>query len=61
MTDELVLTESHPDGVVEVRLNRPPMNPLSHALLTALGDVAADLGGDPAVKAVVVLGSEKAL
>jgi enoyl-CoA hydratase/carnithine racemase len=37
------------------------MNPLSHALLTAIGDAAADLGADPSVKAVVVLGSEKAL
>jgi enoyl-CoA hydratase/carnithine racemase len=47
--------------VVVVRLNRPPMNPLSQALLTAIGDAAEDLGADASVKAVVVLGSEKAL
>jgi len=59
--DDLVLRDDRPDGVVVLRLNRPPMNPLSQALLTAIGDAAADLGGDPSVKAVVVLGSEKAL
>jgi enoyl-CoA hydratase/carnithine racemase len=59
--DDLVLRDTRPDGVVVLRLNRPPMNPLSQALLTAIGDAAADLGGDPSVKAVVVLGSEKAL
>ncbi|MBK5288243.1 MAG: enoyl-CoA hydratase/isomerase family protein [Acidimicrobiia bacterium] len=61
MTDDLVLRESHADGVVALRLNRPPMNPLSQALLTAIGDAAEDLGRDPGVKAVVVFGSEKAL
>ncbi len=61
MADELVLLETHPGGVVALRLNRPPMNPLSQALLTAIGDAAETLNGDPAVKAVVVLGSEKAL
>jgi enoyl-CoA hydratase/carnithine racemase len=58
---DLVLRDDRPDGVVVLRLNRPPMNPLSQALLTAIGDAAADLRADPAVKAVVVLGSEKAL
>ncbi len=61
MVDELVLLETHPGGVVALRLNRPPMNPLSQALLTAIGDAAEELHGDPMVKAVVVLGSEKAL
>jgi len=61
VSDDLVLREARPDGVVVLRLNRPPMNPLSQALLTAIGDAAADLRADPAVKAVVVLGSEKAL
>jgi enoyl-CoA hydratase/carnithine racemase len=61
MADELVLRESHPEGVVALRLNAGPMNPLSNALLTAIGDVAADLAADPAVKAVVVFGSDKAL
>jgi len=61
MADELVLYEAHPDGVVALRLNAGSMNPLSQALLTAIGDAAEDLGSDPAVKAVVVFGSEKAL
>jgi enoyl-CoA hydratase/carnithine racemase len=59
--EDLVLRESRSDGVAVLRLNRPPMNPLSQALLTAIGDAAEDLRADPSVKAVVVLGSEKAL
>ena len=49
------------DGVVLVTLNRPPMNPLSQAMLAALGDVAEGLAHDEGVKAVVITGSEKAL
>ena len=59
MTD-LVLTERHDGGVAVLRLNRPPMNPLSVALLDALRDAANALAADPEVKAVVVAGSEKA-
>jgi enoyl-CoA hydratase len=59
MTD-LVLTERHDDGVALLRLNRPPMNPLSIALLGELHDAASALAADAAVKAVVVGGSEKA-
>jgi enoyl-CoA hydratase/carnithine racemase len=58
---DLVLTEHHDGGVALLRLNRPPMNPLSIALLGDLRDAATALAGDPAVKAVVVAGSEKAL
>ncbi len=61
MADDLVLLESHANGVTAMRLNRPPMNALSQALLTAIGDAAAELAADAGVKAVVVLGSEKAL
>src|SRR6478672_4087155 len=61
MTDDLVLREDLAGGVVTLRLNRPPMNALSQAMLTAIGDAAASLQNDPAVKAVVVMGSEKAL
>ena len=61
MADDLVLLESHANGVVALRLNRPPMNALSQALLGAIGDAAESLQADPAVKAVVVFGSEKAL
>ena len=35
MSDPLVLVESRPDGVTLLRLNRPPLNPLSTALLAA--------------------------
>ncbi|MGO9875393.1 MAG: enoyl-CoA hydratase/isomerase family protein [Acidimicrobiia bacterium] len=60
MTD-LVLTEHHDGGVALLRLNRPPMNPLSIALLGALRDAAFDVAQDGSVKAVVVAGSDKAL
>ena len=36
MSDPLVLVESRPDGVTLLRLNRPPLNPLSTALLREL-------------------------
>lgn len=60
MADDLVLTEPRDDGVVVVRLNNGAMNPLSRALLERLADVARGIGADPAVKAVVVAGGEKA-
>ena len=57
MTDDaLVITERHDNGVALVRLNRPPLNPLSCALLDAISDAAEQLAGDPTVKAVVVTG-----
>jgi enoyl-CoA hydratase/carnithine racemase len=58
---DLVLTERHDGGVALLRLNRPPMNPLSIALLGELRDAALALAADGDVKAVVVGGSEKAL
>ncbi len=60
MADDLVLTEHHDDGVVVVRLDRPPMNALSIALLGRLRDVARGVAADATVKAVVVAGGEKA-
>ncbi len=57
---DLVLTEHHDGAVSLLRLNRPPMNPLSIALLGELRDAARALAADPGVKAVVVAGSEKA-
>ncbi|HEX5096172.1 MAG TPA: enoyl-CoA hydratase-related protein [Acidimicrobiia bacterium] len=61
MTDDAyVLCDRDEHGVALVRLNRPPMNPLSQAMLAALRDVARDLASDTSVKAVVVAGSEKA-
>ena len=60
-TERLVLVERHPDGVALVRLNRPPLNALSQALLAELADTARALAADTELKAVVVTGSEKAL
>ncbi len=57
---DLVLTERHDGGVALLRLNRPPMNPLSIALLGELRDAASGLACDAAVKAVVIGGSDKA-
>ncbi len=37
---DFVLTERHDDGVALLRLNRPPMNPLSIAVLGELRDAA---------------------
>ena len=61
MTDDaLVHTERHDNGVVLLRLNRPPLNPLSCGLLDALSDAADALVDDATVKAVVVTGSDRA-
>lgn len=56
-----MLVERHPGGVTTLRLNRPPLNPISRAVLGALVEVAGELSADASVKAVVVAGSEKAL
>jgi enoyl-CoA hydratase/carnithine racemase len=58
---DFVLTEQHDGGVALLRLNRPPMNPLSIAMLGELCEAATALANDPEIKAVVVAGSEKAL
>ena len=60
MTEVLVLTERRDTGVILITLNRPPMNPLSAALLAALAVTANGLAADPTVKAVVITGSDKA-
>ncbi len=61
MSDALVLCERRDDGVAVLRLNRPPLNPLSRALLGELTMLATELAGDPTVKAVVLTGSDRAL
>jgi enoyl-CoA hydratase len=58
--ESLVLRDVRPDGVATLRLNRPPMNALSKALIMEIGDVASSFADDPGVKAVVVLGGDKA-
>ena len=62
MTDDtpLVLEQDHPNGVVLLTLNRPPMNPLSSSLLEAITHHARSLATSAAVTAVVITGSEKA-
>src|SRR6476619_7127956 len=57
---DLVLMEPHDPGVTLLRLNNPPMNALSRALLAELRDAARRVAADPSVKAVVVAGGEKA-
>ena len=48
MSDDVVLTERHDDGIAVIRLNRPPMNALSRAVLGSLRDSARELGDDAA-------------
>lgn len=55
-----MLTEVRSDGVATLRLNRPPMNALSRAVLAEIADAATAFSDDERVKAVVVLGGEKA-
>ena len=50
---DLVLTEPQEGGVVVLRLNSPPMNALSKALLGELRDAARAITADPSIKAVV--------
>ena len=58
---DLVQLERGADGVAHVRLNNPPLNALSLALLSELRTVFEQLATDAAVKVVVVSGNEKAL
>ncbi len=57
---DLVSTERGDDGVVVVRLDHPPVNALSRAVLADLARVATELSRDATVKAVVVTGEGKA-
>jgi len=56
----LVDVEQHDGGVTLLRLQNPPMNALSRALLCELRDAARAIGADDSVKAVVVAGGQKA-
>jgi enoyl-CoA hydratase/carnithine racemase len=57
---ESVHSERRGDGVAVVRIERPPLNALSGALLDDLAATARDLAADSDVKAVVVFGGSKA-
>jgi len=59
--DPFVAVEVRADGVAVLRLDRPPLNPLSKAMLADLAAAARRVGTDDAVRAVVVCGSPKAL
>jgi enoyl-CoA hydratase/carnithine racemase len=57
---ESVHTERRGDGIAVVRIDRPPLNALSMAVLDELASAARDLADDPDVKTVVVFGGPKA-
>ncbi|HEX6310384.1 MAG TPA: enoyl-CoA hydratase-related protein [Acidimicrobiia bacterium] len=57
---ELVHVERRDDGVALLRLDHPPVNALSRALLAEIATVATALAGDDTLKAVVVTGVGKA-
>lgn len=60
MTDDVLLVERHP-GLAVVTLHRPGRrNALDSALMAALPEVMAELDADPAVRAVVLTGSDPA-
>jgi enoyl-CoA hydratase/carnithine racemase len=47
------------DGIATIRVDRPPMNPLSIEIQDALGQAAGLVGADDEVAAVVLYGGEK--
>jgi enoyl-CoA hydratase/carnithine racemase len=57
---ESVRLERRADGVAVMRIDRPPLNALSAAVLDELTSAARDLADDPEVKTVVVFGGPKA-
>jgi enoyl-CoA hydratase/carnithine racemase len=57
---EIVRIQRRPEGVVALRIDRPPLNALSRALLDELASAARELAADRDVKAVVVFGGSKA-
>jgi enoyl-CoA hydratase/carnithine racemase len=57
---EVVRSDKRDDGVAVLRIDRPPLNALSRALLDELSAAARELAADSAVKAVVVAGGAKA-
>ncbi len=60
MADPILHSERR-DGITLLRLNRPPLNPLSIALLEEIAAQADALAQDDDLKGVVVTGNEKAL
>jgi len=60
MPTPLVHVDDLADGIVTVRLDHPPMNTLTSALLDELEAAARSLAGRPDLHAVVVAGGERA-
>lgn len=61
MTDDLLLTEKHPDGYAVLTLNRPgAMNALSSGLRRALAETVDQLEADPAVRVLILTGAGRA-
>ncbi|MBL8338273.1 MAG: enoyl-CoA hydratase/isomerase family protein [Rhodoferax sp.] len=59
--EDVLLEERPAEGVVVVRLNRPTvLNALNLALRRALAEVFARLDADPSVRAIVLVGGERA-
>ncbi len=54
-----IQTDRHADGVVVIKIDRPPMNALSMELLGELATVAEALHKDQSVRAVVVSGGDR--
>jgi enoyl-CoA hydratase/carnithine racemase len=52
-------SEGSPAGVATIRLDRPPMNALNTELQEQLRAAAAQVGNDPAIRAVVIFGGER--
>jgi enoyl-CoA hydratase len=55
-----VRVEDHGDGVALLRVDRPPLNALSQAVLAELAEAAQAVAGAPDVRAVVVAGGARA-
>jgi enoyl-CoA hydratase/carnithine racemase len=47
------------NAVATIRLDRPPMNALNSALQAEIAAAAADVSGDPAIRAVILYGGER--
>ncbi|HEV3452819.1 MAG TPA: enoyl-CoA hydratase-related protein [Acidimicrobiia bacterium] len=60
MAEGWVRTEDRGDGVAVLRVDRPPLNALSRAVLAELARAAEAVAGAPDVHAVVVAGGERA-
>jgi len=53
-TENLLIRKDHGDGIVEITLNRPPVNALSAASLMALAETMQSMAADETVRAVVL-------